>query len=65
MKANVPSVIEVGSPSQLDRLDVPRDIDGKSIVPIDEESLLLKIGPRVTTNFESFEAVCPKCKDRV
>ena len=58
MKANVPSVIEVGSPRD-------KDIDGKSIVPIDEESLLRKIGPKVTTNFESFEAVCPKCKDRV
>lgn len=66
MKANVPSVIEVGSRlSQQDRLDLPKDIDGKSIAPMDEESLLRKIGPKVTTNFESFEAVCPKCKERV
>ena len=65
MKANVPSIIEVSSMSHQDRLGHPKDIDGKSIAPMDEESLLRKIGPKVTTNFESFEAVCPKCKESV
>ena len=62
MKSNVPSVIEVsGRFEDIDQQDEKKENEKDNK---DEESLLLlKKGlPEVTTDFESFEVECPKCK---